>query len=170
VTRLGRDGGAPRDADAELTHDDIVRAAQKALEKCSRENSKWTRADLVANLGRVLPRCPADPDGQAALLEEMADRALAGEFGPVACLEAPEAVPVPASLRRADGRSVYRRHGGVKYATRVQVSREEQLVAQAGARRAPIIRPSNSAQALLQSASGPSIPSSIASSSSNTLS
>ena len=78
VTRLGRDGGAPRDADAELTHDDIVHAAQKALEKCSRENSKWTRADLVANLGRVLPRRPADPDGQAALLEEMADRALAG--------------------------------------------------------------------------------------------
>ena len=28
----------------------------------------------------------------------MADEALAGDFGPVACLEAPEAVPVPASL------------------------------------------------------------------------
>jgi hypothetical protein len=39
-------------------------------------------------------------------LEEVADRALAGEFGAVICLEAPEAAPVPASLRRADGRSV----------------------------------------------------------------
>jgi hypothetical protein len=148
VTRLGRDGGAPRDADAELAHDDIARAARKALEKCARENSKWTRADLVANLGRVLPRRPADPDGQAALLEEMADRALAGEFGPVACLEAPEAVPVPAALRRADGRSVYRRHGGIKYATRVQVSREEQLVAQAGARGAPAMTREEAARAL----------------------
>jgi conjugative relaxase-like TrwC/TraI family protein len=137
VTRLGRGGGAPRDASPELTRNEITRTAQKALEKCSRENSKWTRADLIANLGRVLPRRAGDPDGQAALLEEVADRALAGEFGQVACLEAPEAVPVPGALRRADGRSVYQRHGGVKYATRVQLSREEKLVAQAGARGGP---------------------------------
>src|SRR5262245_3661037 len=55
----------------------------------------------------------------------------------MACLEVPEAAPAPVSLRRADGRSVYQRHGGVKYATRMQLSREEQLVAQAGARGAP---------------------------------
>src|SRR2546429_6421157 len=58
---------APRDAGTQLTRDEIRRAAQKALEKCSRENSKWTRADLIANLGRVMPRCPAEPDGQTAL-------------------------------------------------------------------------------------------------------
>jgi conjugative relaxase-like TrwC/TraI family protein len=137
VSRLGRNSCPPRDAGAELTRDEITRAAQKALEKCSRENSKWTRADLIANLGRVLPRSAADPDGQARLLEEVADLALVGEFGLVVCLEAPEAAPVPASLRRADGRSVYQRHGGVKYATRVQLSREEQLVVQAGARGGP---------------------------------
>jgi AAA domain/TrwC relaxase len=148
VTCLGRGGSAPRDAGPQLTRDDITRAAQKGLEKCARENSKWTRADLVANLGRVLPRRAADPDRQAALLEEVADRALAGEFGPVVCLEAPEAVPVPASLRRADGRSVYRRHGGIKYATRVQVSREEKLVAQAGARGAPAMTREEAARAL----------------------
>ena len=67
VSRLGRNGCAPRDAGPQLTRDEITRAAQKALEKCSRENSKWTRADLIANLGRVLPRRAADPDGQAAL-------------------------------------------------------------------------------------------------------
>jgi hypothetical protein len=82
----------------------------------------------------VLPRRAADPDGQARLLEEVTDRALAGEFGPVACLEPPEMAAVPASLRRADGRSVYQRHGGVKYATRAQLSCEEKLAAQAGAR------------------------------------
>jgi conjugative relaxase-like TrwC/TraI family protein len=137
VTRLERNGRAPRDAGPQLTQDDITRAAQKALEKCSRENSKWTRADLIANLGRELPRRAADPDSQAALLEEVTDRVLAGEFGPVVCLESPEAAPAPVSLRRADGRSVYQRHGGVKYATRVQLSHEEQLVAQAGGERRP---------------------------------
>jgi AAA domain/TrwC relaxase len=148
VSRLGRDGCAPRDAGPELTQDEITRAAQKALEKCAREDSKWTRADLVANLGRELPRRAGHPAQQAALLEEVADRALAGEFGPVACLEAPEAAPVPASLLRADGRSVYQRHGGVKYATRVQLSREEKLVAQAGARGAPSMTREEAAHAL----------------------
>jgi AAA domain-containing protein len=107
-----------------------------------------TRADLIANLGRVLPRSPAEPAGQAALVEEVADRALAGEFGLVACLEAPEAIPVPVSLRRADGRSLYQRHGGVKYATGVQLSREEKLVAQAGAGKALAMSAEETAQSL----------------------
>jgi conjugative relaxase-like TrwC/TraI family protein len=148
VTHLGRDGSARRDTGTQLTQGEVTRAAQKALEKCSRENSKWTRADLIANLGRVLPRRAADPDRQAALLEEVTDRALAGEFGPVICLESPEAAPVPASLRRPDGRSVYQRHGGVKYATRVQLSREEKLVAQAGARCGPAMTRGQAARAL----------------------
>jgi AAA domain/TrwC relaxase len=148
VSRLGRNGCAPHDAGPQLTQDDITRAAQKALEKCSRENSKWTRADLIANLGRRLPRRATDPDSQAALLEEVTDRALAGEFGPVVCLESPEAAPAPVSLRRADGRSVYQRHGGVKYATRVQLSREEKLVVQAGARGGPAMTREEAARAL----------------------
>ena len=106
------------------------------------------RADLVANIGRVLPRRATDPDGQARLLEEVADRALAGEFGPVVCLESPEAAPAPAWLRRADGRSVYQRHGGVKYAAKVQLSREEKLVAQAGARDGPAMSAEQAARAL----------------------
>jgi predicted RecB family endonuclease len=148
VTRLGRGGCAPRDAGTELPRDEVMRAAHKALERCARENSKWTRADLIANLGRVMPRRPADPAGQAALLEEVADRVLAGEFSPVACLEAPEAVRAPAALRRADGRSVYQRHGGIKYASGVQLSREGKLVAQAGAHGAPAMTPEAGSQAL----------------------
>src|SRR5205823_7235561 len=42
-------------------------------------------------------------------------------------------VEVPASLLRADGRSVYQRHGGTRYATRAQLVMEERMVAQAGA-------------------------------------
>jgi len=106
------------------------------------------RADLIANIGRVLPRSATHPDGQAQLLEDVADRALAGEFGPVVCLESPEAAPAPASLRRADGRSVYQRHGGVKYAAKVQLSREEKLVAQAGARDGPAMSAEQAARAL----------------------
>src|SRR5262245_66073324 len=66
----------------------------------------------------------------------------------MACLEVPEAAPAPVSLRRADGRSVYQRHGGVKYATRVQLSREERLVAQAGAGGGPAMTREKAASAL----------------------
>ena len=53
------------------------------------------------------------------------------EFEPVTCLEAPEPTEVPRSLLRADGRSVYQRHGGIRYATRAQLAMEERMVAQA---------------------------------------
>jgi hypothetical protein len=57
----------------------------------------WTRADVIKYLGRVLPRSGMDPASAAALLAGLADRALASEFEPVACLEAPEPVQVSAS-------------------------------------------------------------------------
>jgi conjugative relaxase-like TrwC/TraI family protein len=148
VSCLERNGDAPRDAGPELTQDDVMRAAQKALEQCSREGSKWTRADMIANLGRALPRRAGDPVRHAALLDEVADRALAGEFGQVVCLKAPEAARAPQSLRRADGRSIYQRHGGIKYTARVQLSREEKLVAQAGAHGGPCMSPEDAARAL----------------------
>jgi hypothetical protein len=44
---------------------------------------------------------------------------------------------VPDSLRRADGESIYRAHGSELYATRAQLSMEEQLVADAQAKAAP---------------------------------
>jgi hypothetical protein len=64
------------------------------------------------------------------------------------CLEAPEAVQVPRSLLRADGRSIYQRHGGVRYATRAQLAMEERLVAQAGAEAAPRLTRAAAARAL----------------------
>ena len=68
------------------------------------------------------------------LVNELTDRALAGEFEPVQCLEAPEIVALPDELRRPlDGRSIYTRPGSVRYATRVQLSLEERLVANAQA-------------------------------------
>jgi len=126
----------------------VSRAAQKAVALAQQERSTWTRADLIKYLGRVLPRSGMDPAAAAALLEDLADRALASEFEPVACLEAPEPVQVPASLRRADGRSVYQRHGGVRFATHAQLSMEQRMLALARAGAAPRMERADAARAL----------------------
>ena len=82
---------------------------------------------MIKYLGRVLPRSGMDPAAAAALLEDLADRSLRSEFESVICLEAPEPAQVPVSVLRADGRSVYQRHGGVRYATRAQLAIEERM-------------------------------------------
>ena len=55
---------------------------------------------------------------------------------------------VPASLLRTDGRSVYQRHGGIRYATRAQLAMEERTVAQARADSAPHLTRAQAAHAL----------------------
>ena len=103
---------------------------------------------MIKYLGRVLPRSGMDPAAAAALLEDLADRALASEFEPVTCLEAPEPAEVPGSLLRADGRSIYQRHGGTRYATRAQLAMEERMAAQASADGAPRMTRAQAAHAL----------------------
>jgi conjugative relaxase-like TrwC/TraI family protein len=145
----GRAGTGSRAAEGpSAVPEDLVlsRAAQQAVALAQQEKSTWTRADLIKYLGRVLPRTGRNP-AQAAL-ENLADRALRGEFEPVLCLEAPEPAEVPDSLLCADGRSVYRRHGGTRYATRAQLSMEEQMTAQASAQGTPRMTREAAAQAL----------------------
>ncbi len=137
----GADGAVP----AEL---ELARAAQKAIALAQQEKGAWTRADVIKYLGRVLPRWGWDWAAAAALLEDLADRALRSEFEPVACLEAPEVVEVPASLLRADGRSIYQRHGGKRYATRTQLAMEERMIAYAAVSRAPRLTRAQAAHAL----------------------
>ena len=127
---------------------ELARAAQKAVALAQQEKSTWTRADVIKYLGRVLPRTGLDPAAAAALLEDLADRALRSEFEPVTCLEAPEPAEVPRSLLRADGRSVYQRHGGIRYATRAQLVMEERMLAQARATDAPRLTRAQAAHAL----------------------
>ena len=131
-----------------LTELELSRAAQKALALAQQEKSTWTRADVIKYLGRVLPRSGMNPDAAAALLEDLADRALASEFEPVVCLEAPEPADVPRSLLRADGRSVYQRHAGTRYATRAQLVMEERMLAQARASGAPRLTHAQAARVL----------------------
>ena len=145
----GRAGAHPhRSYGPVLTELELARAAQKAVALAQQEKSTWTRADVIKYLGRVLPRAGMDPAAAAALLENLADRALRSEFEPVACLEAPELAEVPRGLLRADGRSVYQRHGGTRYATRAQLAMEERMLAQARADGAPRLTRAQAAHAL----------------------
>jgi hypothetical protein len=66
----------------------------------------------------------------------------------VACLEAPEPAEVPRSLLRADGRSIYQRHGGTRYATYAQLTLEERMLALARANGAPRMDRAHAARAL----------------------
>jgi len=131
-----------------LTGLELARAAQKAVALAQQDKSTWTRADVIKYLGRVLPRTGRDPAAAAALLEDLADRAVRSEFEPVTCLEAPEAVEVPRSLLRVDGRSIYQRHGGVRYATGAQLAMEERMLAHARTDGAPRLTRAHAAHAL----------------------
>ena len=139
----------PQAADADQQEDlALARAVQQSVALAQQEKSTWTRADLVKYLGRVLPRTGRDPAEAAALLETLADRALRSEFEPVFCLEPPEPAEVPCTLLRADGRSVYRRHGGTRYATAAQLTTEQRMTARAAAQGAPRMTRAEAAQAL----------------------
>ena len=144
----GRAAHAHSTTDAVLTELELSRAAQKAGALAQQDKSTWTRADVIKYLGRVLPRSGMNPAAAAALLEDLADRALRSEFEPVTRLEAPEPAAVPRSLLRADGRSVYQRHGGTRYATRAQLVMEERMLTQARASGAPRLTRAQAARAL----------------------
>ena len=138
----------PGDPGPILSQLEVSRAAQKAVALAQQEKSTWTRADLIKYLGRVLPRSGMDPAAAAALLEDLADRALRSEFDPVACLEAPEPAEVPRTLLRADGRSIYQRHGGVRFATHAQLTLEQRMLALARASGAPRMDRADAARTL----------------------
>ncbi len=119
-----------------------TRAVQRALALVQAAKSTWTRADLLKHLALVLPAGTRRmaPDAAVTLLHELADVALAGRVEPVVCLEAPQWLPLPTHLRRElDGRSVYTRPGTTRYATRVQLSMEEDLLRNAARPNAPCL-------------------------------
>ncbi len=125
---------------AELTRADLTHAIQRALTLTQAAQSTWTRADFLKQLALVLPvgTRAMKPEAAVALLDELADDALAGSVEQVVCLDAPQWPPLPDYLRRElDGRSVYTRPGTTRYATRVQLSMEEQLLRQAQQHGAP---------------------------------
>jgi len=131
-----RDAVRMRDADqlrgaARPAPEELTRTVQRALTLVQAAKSTWTRSDLLRQLALVMPAesRAMTPETAVALLHELADEALAGSVEDVVCLEAPQWPPLPDYLRRPlDGRSVYTRPGTTRYATRVQLSMEEELL------------------------------------------
>ena len=154
----GPGGGAEADGPREPepggpapTADAQAHAMQMALARVQAAHSTWTRADLMREVADCMPleAHRMEPAAVVALLHDMTDRALAGEAEQVVCLDAPEWPPTPDYLRRElDGRSVYTRPGTSRYATQVQLSREEQLVAAAGRETAPHLTREQAAELL----------------------
>ena len=135
----------------ELTPDQELDVMAQALARVQEAQSAWRKADLIRHLGELLPDDMAcrDDAAAAALLAGLADRVLAGGAGQqVLALEAPEWPRVPESLRRADGRSIYRPHSGTRYAAHTQLQMEERLAAQAQQQGSPRLEPQVAARLL----------------------
>jgi hypothetical protein len=83
------------------------------------------------------------------LLDELIGQALrpGGPCGTV-LLTAPEMVRVPEAFRRADGMSLWRRHGAELYTTRDQLDTETRLLRAAAQTGAPRLGPDRAATAL----------------------
>lgn len=160
VTALGGTAAAAARAEpgpGEPSPDAQARAMQAALARVQQRHSTWTRADLMRELATVLPDAARTlpPERAVSLLHELTDRALGGETEQVACLDAPEWPPLPDYLRRdLDGRSIYTRPGTTRFATHVQLRREEQLIAAAQYEGGPCLERSVCAERLGASAAG----------------
>ena len=78
-SRSDDDGSAGAQPDPAM----LRRTALKALARCQARQPKWSRYDLIHELGSVMPPQVRDlaPERMLPLLEDLADRTLAGEFG-----------------------------------------------------------------------------------------
>jgi len=88
-------------------------------------------------------------DQVTSLLEELAGEALRPDGpGGIVQLTAPDMVPVPQAYRRADGLSLWRRHGAEVYTTHEMLDAEARLLHAAAQTGAPAIEPERAAAAL----------------------
>ena len=110
-----------------------------ALARVQAKHAAWNRGQLCGELADCLPASIADlePAAAMALALDMANRIIAGEVQPVVCLDAPDLMAPPVLRRDLDGRSVFTRPGVSRYATEVQLSREEKLLERARQEGAP---------------------------------
>ena len=126
-----------------------------ALARVQAKHAAWNRGQLCGELADCLPASIADlePAAAMALALDMANRIIAGEVQPVVCLDAPDRSMAPPVLRRdLDGRSVFTRPGVSRYATEVQLSREEKLLERARQEGAPRLTRARAARLLARAA------------------
>jgi hypothetical protein len=132
----------------ELAGEEVDRVLAAAVGDVQARHAVWSRSQLLAAIDAQLPGWLGGLDAAAVryVLDDLTSRALAG-YG-VVSLEAPDLVPVPAALTRADGRSVYTPHDRGLFSTRPHLDAEEQLMAAAGQTAGPAADPARVAAAL----------------------
>ena len=141
-TRKRRAGARPPTG----TEADRVLAA--AVADVQRSKATFSRYELTRMINRYLPDFLGGLSGEqvTSLLDELTDEALRpGGPARALLLTAPEMVPVPEAYRRADGLSVWRRHGAEIYTTRAMLDTEARLLRAAAQTGAPTIAPERAA-------------------------
>jgi conjugative relaxase-like TrwC/TraI family protein len=97
----------------------------EALDELSTAVSTWKRTDVVRQVARRTPQDLACAAAARSWIESMTAEVLARPA--VVRLAAPEPAP-PAGVRRRDGRSVFERHGAVRYTTHATLAIEQEVI------------------------------------------
>ena len=144
-----RDAGPGRGRRPARTADRILAAAVADAQRCKATFSRYELTRMINRLPARLPRRPVrragdEPAGGADQTRRCGPAARPGAV----LLTAPEMVPVPEAYRRADGLSLWRRHGAEIYTTRAMLDTETRLLRAAAQTGAPKIAPERAAAAL----------------------
>ena len=97
----------------------------QALDELSMTVSTWKRTDVVRQVARRSPQDLGSAAATRSWIDTMTDEVLAHPA--IVRLAAPEPAP-PDDLRRRDGRSVFERHGAVRYTTQATLAIEQEVV------------------------------------------
>lgn len=130
---------------------EIERILAAAVADAQQRKATFSRYELTRMVNRYLPDFLGGLPGDQVtrVLAELTDVALrpSGPAGAV-LLTAPEMVTVPERYRRADGVSLWRRHGAEIYTTRAMLDTETRLLHAAAQTGAPQMQPERAAAAL----------------------
>jgi hypothetical protein len=109
----------------QLPYPDRSVIVAEVLDELSLALSTWKRTDVVRRVARRTPQDLARAAASRAWIETMTDEVLAQPA--IVRLAAPEPAP-PADLRRRDGRSVFERHGALRYTTHATLAIEQEVI------------------------------------------
>jgi hypothetical protein len=130
---------------------DMDQILTAAVADAQQSRATFSRYELTRMINRYLPDFLGGLSGERVtqLLEELTDEALRpGGLAETVLLTAPEMAPVPEAYRRADGLSMWRRHGAEIYTTRAMLDTETRLLRAAAQTGAPRVAPHRAAAAL----------------------
>jgi hypothetical protein len=130
---------------------ELDRILAAAVADAQQAKATFSRYELTRMINRYLPECLGGLTGEqvTTLLDELASEALRpGGPGDAVLLTAPQMVPVPEAYRRADGLSLWHRHGAEIYTTRAMLDTETRLLRAAARTGASRLEPDRAATAL----------------------